>query len=80
MMKKKLLLKVENIAYSYVTASRDRNNERNIFSNVSFELFKGEILSILGPNGTGKSTLLNCIAGLLKINRGKIMYGNADIE
>ena len=80
MMKKKLLLKVENIAYSYATASKDSNNEKNIFSDVSFELFKGEILSILGPNGTGKSTLLNCIAGLLKINRGKIMYGDTSIE
>ena len=80
MTERKLLLKVENIAYSYASVSKDRKNERNIFSDVSFELFKGEILSILGPNGTGKSTLLNCIAGLLKINGGKIMYGDTSIE
>lgn len=44
-----------------------------VFQNVSFTLDAGQTLSILGPNGTGKSTLLNCLAGLLKLSFGKIL-------
>ena len=42
--------------------------------NVSFEVPKGEIVSIIGANGSGKSTLLNSIAGLLAPSRGTIEF------
>lgn len=44
---------------------------RTLFVNVSFELPPGEILAILGPNGTGKTTLLKCITGLLGWKKGE---------
>ena len=43
-----------------------------VFRDVSFDLRKGEVLTILGPNGAGKSTLLNCIGGLLRPGAGTI--------
>ncbi|HOP02310.1 MAG TPA: sugar ABC transporter ATP-binding protein [Flexilinea sp.] len=42
--------------------------------NVSLELYKGEILSIIGENGAGKSTLMKIIAGALKADNGKIFF------
>lgn len=39
---------------------------------VSFEVFEGEILGIIGPNGCGKSTLFNCILGQLTPNAGEV--------
>ncbi len=39
---------------------------------MSFNLLKGEILGILGPNGSGKTTTINCILSLLKYNKGDI--------
>lgn len=48
--------------------------------NVSFEVNKGEIVSIIGANGSGKSTLLNSIAGLLAPSRGTIEFFGERID
>jgi len=48
--------------------------------NVSFEVHKGEIVSIIGANGSGKSTLLNLIAGLLAPSRGTIEFFGERID
>ncbi len=39
---------------------------------VSFEVRRGEILSIIGPNGAGKTTVFNCVTGLIRSNRGEV--------
>ena len=44
--------------------------------NLSFDIKKGELLSIVGPSGCGKSTILRCISGLLQPTSGEIMIGN----
>src|SRR4030067_275748 len=46
---------------------------------VSFEVKKGEILSIIGPNGAGKTVLLNCINGLYHPQRGKVEFEGNEI-
>lgn len=43
-----------------------------LFEDVSFSLNEGESISIVGPNGCGKSTMLKMIAGLEKINKGTV--------
>ena len=48
--------------------------------NVSFEVNKGEMVSIIGANGSGKSTLLNSIAGLLTPSRGTIEFFGERID
>ncbi len=45
---------------------------REILSDISFSLHKGESLGIVGRNGCGKSTLLRCIAGIIQPSTGKI--------
>ena len=40
--------------------------------NLSFEVKKGEILGLLGPNGSGKTTTINCILSLLNYQNGSI--------
>ncbi|MGQ9859730.1 MAG: ABC transporter ATP-binding protein [Thermodesulfobacteriota bacterium] len=47
--------------------------------NVSFQVRKGEIFSIIGPNGAGKTVTLNCINGLYKPDRGRILFECKDI-
>ncbi len=46
---------------------------------VSFSVAKGEIFGIIGPNGSGKTTLFNVISGLLKPDRGRILFMGRDI-
>ncbi len=40
---------------------------------------EGDLLALIGPNGSGKSTTLKCIFGLLKLDKGKILFKNKDI-
>ncbi len=61
-----MILETDNLSFHY-------HNGRLIFHSVSFNVGKGEVLSILGPNGSGKSTLLNCLANLYKPVTGEIL-------
>jgi iron complex transport system ATP-binding protein len=56
------------------------NNTKDIFSQVSFSLKPGELLCILGPNGTGKSTLLRSLIDLLDLNQGVVTIDTVDIR
>ena len=47
-------------------------NENQIFENFSFEINKNKIIGIIGPSGIGKSTLLNIITGILKVENLEI--------
>ena len=54
-------------------------NKREIFSNLSFKINKGEIMGMLGPNGVGKSTIFYLISGLAKPNYGKVVLNGKDV-
>ena len=41
---------------------------------VSFQVNEGEILGIIGPNGSGKTTIVNCITGFIKATSGKVFF------
>lgn len=65
------MLKFENISvnYGYVTA----------LVNVSFEVNKGEIITLIGSNGAGKTTALMTISGLVRPISGRIIFEDLDI-
>lgn len=46
---------------------------------VSFQVNKGEIVSIIGPNGAGKSTLFSCVTGFHHLDKGKVVFKGRDI-
>jgi len=66
------MLKVDNINVSY--------GALQVVWGVSFEVRKGEIISLIGPNGAGKSTILKTIAGLLKPMSGSITFMDERID
>ena len=49
-----------------------RRGERLLFRGLSFELNAGEALQVVGPNGTGKSSLIRILAGLLRPVAGTV--------
>src|SRR5689334_11445073 len=53
---------------------------REVFSGLNFETASGEALAIVGPNGSGKTSLLRLIAGLLTPAVGSIELEGADAE
>jgi branched-chain amino acid transport system ATP-binding protein len=65
------MLEVKNLAASYGPISA--------LSSVSLSVAKGEIVAIVGANGVGKTTLLRCIAGLLRPTAGTITFNGEDV-
>ena len=62
------MISVENLNKSFKTA----DGERSVLKNVSLKISEGETVVIGGENGSGKSVLMNIIAGLEKVDSGKI--------
>ena len=54
--------------------------EREIFSGVSLDIPAGKITAIMGPSGTGKTTLLRMIGGQLKPNSGSVQVEGLEIS
>ena len=46
---------------------------------ISFDVYEGEILGVIGPNGCGKTTLFNCILGQLKADQGQVLLRGEDV-
>jgi iron complex transport system ATP-binding protein len=65
-------LHIQNLAFSYP--------EKELFTNVHFSVDAGTIASIQGRNGTGKSTLLKCIAGLLQPSEGIVSVDETQLN
>jgi ABC-type branched-subunit amino acid transport system ATPase component len=49
-------------------------------TDVSFQVFAGEICGVIGPNGAGKSTLFNLIAGSMPPSSGKVIFAGEDVS
>lgn len=67
------ILEVKNISFRY-------NNKRETLKNVSFKIKKGEMVSIIGRNGAGKSTISKLICGFYKPVEGSILFEGRDIK
>jgi lipopolysaccharide export system ATP-binding protein len=53
---------------------------RQILDNISLDIYPGEILGLLGPNGVGKSSLFNLLIGLIKPNSGQIFINSTNVN
>ncbi len=68
------LLSLKNVHFSYLNF-RTGIPEFSL-SDINLDFDKGEFISVLGPNGTGKSTLLKIITGTLKPNNGELLFND----
>ena len=66
-----MLLKVNQLTKTY--------HGQHVFLDLSFEVAKGELISLVGPSGCGKSTLLRCLAGLSSSTSGTVELNGEDI-
>jgi putative ABC transport system ATP-binding protein len=65
------LLEVRQLAKRY--------GEARVFEHIDLQVNAGEIVAVLGESGVGKSTLLNCIAGLDRVDAGSVTIDGAEI-
>lgn len=64
-------LKVENISVRF--------KQQSVLNQCSFELQSGEVVGLIAPNGTGKTTLLNAMIGLQKIDQGALILSDTSL-
>ncbi|MFW5904540.1 MAG: ABC transporter ATP-binding protein [Candidatus Saliniplasma sp.] len=65
-------LKIAGLQFSY--------NSHPVLENVDFKIEKGEMLTIIGPNASGKTTLLKCINNILKPQKGSIFIDDKSLN
>ncbi|MFW5749380.1 MAG: ABC transporter ATP-binding protein [Halanaerobium sp.] len=66
------MLKSNNLSFSY--------SEQKVLKNINFRAERGEFISILGANGSGKTTFFQCMQGLLTPDAGKILLDGENIN
>lgn len=68
------MIEIRNLTFQY------NRNSRMIFDNLSFKLEKNSVLSVLGRNGIGKTTLIKCLISEIKDYEGEILINGLDIR
>ncbi len=68
------MIKLENVSFKYKTS------DVKVLDNLNFEVNDGEIVAIVGNNGSGKSTIGKLIAGITKLKEGSITIDNLNIS
>jgi len=69
-------IKIENLTYTYMPKTPF---EKKAIDNVSIEINQGEFVALIGHTGSGKSTLIQHINGLLKPTSGRLLIDEIDI-
>src|SRR5438552_4828953 len=65
------MLEIEGLSVAY--------GQRRALEGVSLSVTEGEIVTLLGANGSGKSTTLRAVSGLVRPQRGRILYRGRDL-
>ena len=69
-------ISIKNLTKSFRNAD---GGKITIFENVSFDLAPGAVLRLTGASGSGKTTFMNVMSGLIKPDSGSVIFGNTDI-
>ena len=67
-----MMMEIKNVSFGY-------NRKQTVFDDFSLSLEEGSVYGLLGKNGTGKSTLLYLMTGLLRPRQGEVLYKGVNV-
>lgn len=66
------LISIKNVSFAY--------EKENVLNDISFDIKKGSQVAIVGPTGSGKTTLINLLLNFYEVSEGKILFDNINIS
>jgi ABC-type nitrate/sulfonate/bicarbonate transport system ATPase subunit len=79
-METNMVLELEKVSFNYSKMNKQNADLLQLLSNINLKISAGEIVSICGKNGSGKSTILNLVAGFINPLSGKITRAKSEEE
>lgn len=68
------IIEFKNVSFKYP------KSDSNVFKNLSFKIHQGDILAIVGENGSGKSTIISLLCRLFEVSEGNILFNDIPIQ
>lgn len=79
--KKEKIIELKNVGVTYrERKSFFKSEEYQALKDVSFDVYKGEVLGVIGRNGAGKSTLLRLLGGIIKPDKGEVIHHTKSVS
>ncbi|KOO47328.1 ABC transporter ATP-binding protein [Viridibacillus arvi] len=72
------MIEIKNVSHTFAIGKKGKEKKVPVLKDLSFDVAKGEIVSIVGKSGSGKSTLLNTIAGFMTPEHGSIVINGQE--
>ncbi|AZU61813.1 ABC transporter ATP-binding protein [Neobacillus mesonae] len=73
------MITINNLSHEFVIGKKGRQTIIPVLRNISFNVEKGEIVTIVGRSGSGKSTLLNLVSGFIRPTEGEIWLNGTKV-
>lgn len=73
------MIEIKNVSHDFEIGKREKKTVIPVLRNISFEVNRGEIVTIVGRSGSGKSTLLNVISGFIHPKEGQIFIDGTEV-
>ncbi|MEK3907378.1 ABC transporter ATP-binding protein [Oceanobacillus sp. FSL W7-1309] len=74
------MITVNQLSHHFILGKKKQETTLSVLQDISFQVNKGEIVTIVGKSGSGKSTLLNLISGFIRPTEGEIWINNQQVS
>jgi acetoin utilization transport system ATP-binding protein len=74
------MIKIKNLSHDFVIGKKGRETVIPVLHDITFQVMKGEIVTIVGRSGSGKSTLLNLVSGFIHPKEGEIWISGEKVS
>lgn len=75
-----ILITVNQLSHHFILGKKKQETTLSVLQDISFQVNKGEIVTIVGKSGSGKSTLLNLISGFIRPTEGGIWINDQQVS